>query len=111
MKFITDVSIPTAIVELLRGSGHDVLRVRDLQMDRADDADIMARARDEGRIVVTHDIDFGDLLAASGDRLPSVIVLRVHAGSPRLQADLLAAALDQSAWQLEHGALGHCERG
>jgi predicted nuclease of predicted toxin-antitoxin system len=105
MKFITDVSIPTAVVEPLRGSGHNVVRARDLQMERADDADIMARARDEGRIVVTHDVDFGDLLAASGDRLPSVIVLRVRAGLPALQAKRLAAALDRYSLELEHGAL------
>jgi predicted nuclease of predicted toxin-antitoxin system len=74
-------------------------------MDRSDDADIMARAREEGRIVVTHDLDFGDLLPTSGDLLPSVIVLRVRAASPALQAKRLAAVLDKYTLELQQGAL------
>jgi len=64
MKFITDVSIPTAVVQLLRDSGHRVVRARDLQMDRWRHH---GPSPEEGRIVVTHDLDFGELLAAAGD--------------------------------------------
>jgi len=39
-----------------------------------EDAHILDKARSEGRIVLTFDLDFGDLLAASGEKLPSVIV-------------------------------------
>lgn len=41
------------------------------------DRDILAKARSKERIVLTHDLDFGDLMAASGARLPSVVIFRL----------------------------------
>lgn len=41
------------------------------------DGEILAKARGESRILLTHDLEFGELLAASGDALPSVIIFRL----------------------------------
>lgn len=38
----------------------------------------MAKALVEERIVLTHDLDFGELVAASRARLPSVITFRLR---------------------------------
>ena len=38
----------------------------------------LAKARHEGRIVLTHDLDFGDLMAASQAQLPSVVIFRLR---------------------------------
>ncbi len=45
-------------------------------MAGADDEAILAAARDEGRVIVTCDHDFVQLLFASGDDQPSVILTR-----------------------------------
>lgn len=37
---------------------------------------ILEKALDEGRVLLTHDLDFAELLAASGGKAPSVIVFR-----------------------------------
>ena len=42
------------------------------------DSDILSKARQEDRIVLTHDLDFGELVAASGAKLPSVITFRLR---------------------------------
>ena len=42
------------------------------------DPEILRKARTEGRILLTHDLDFADLVAASGSALPSVVIFRLH---------------------------------
>jgi len=54
---------------------------------------------------VTHDLDFGALLAAGGQRTPSVLQLRTADLSPDVYAPLLIAALNQTADALADGAL------
>lgn len=46
-------------------------------MGRLLDGEILAKARAEGRILLTHDLDFGELLATSGGSLPSAIIFRL----------------------------------
>ena len=74
-------------------------------MSRADDMEILQRARAEGRICVTLDADFHSLLAISGERGPSVIRVRKEG----LNATALAVLL-QHVWPgiedaLEAGAM------
>jgi len=53
-------------VSSLRQLGHDAFHVRELGLQRATDAEILANAVAEGRIVLTMDLDFGYLLAVGG---------------------------------------------
>ena len=46
-------------------------------MGRLPDMKILVKAKEEGRILLTHDLDFGELLAASSGSLPSVIIFRL----------------------------------
>ena len=48
---------------------------------RMSDSQIMAKAKEESRIVLTFDLDFADLLAASKDNLPNVIIFRLNNSS------------------------------
>jgi len=101
MRFLGDmgVSIRTAIriVEWLRGQGHDAIHVRELGMGQSLDSAILARARSESRVVLTFDLDFGDLLAA-WDAQPSPVILfrlrntRIENVISRLDAVLKASA-------------------
>ena len=54
---------------------------------------------------MTHDLDFGALLAAGGQQSPSVIQLRTADLAPDASAPLLIAALDQTSDTLADGAL------
>ncbi len=62
-------------------------------MSRADDIDILQRARAEQRVCVTLDADFHAIPATSGEPGPSVIRVRKEG----LDADALAALL-QAVW-------------
>jgi hypothetical protein len=57
-----------------------------------------------GRVLVTHDLDFGAIPAASGERSPSVIQLRTADLAPDRYAPLLIAALEHSRDALSDGA-------
>jgi hypothetical protein len=53
------------VVPALAGAGHDTVHVRDLGLAAADDRTILERARQDDRVIVTQDTDFGTLLAAA----------------------------------------------
>jgi len=77
MKFLADRGISPRVVTALRKQGHDAVHLQEQNLGRLLDGAILAKARAEGRILLTHDLDFGELLAASGGILPSVIIFRL----------------------------------
>jgi predicted nuclease of predicted toxin-antitoxin system len=76
MKILVDVSAGDAIANALRALGHDVLNVRDRD-PRLPDADILTWAVADGRLVVTIDKDFGELVFRSKQIHAGVLLLRL----------------------------------
>lgn len=68
--------LSTRVADGLRQAGHDAVHVRDYGMARATDEEILTRAAQEQRIVLSADTDFGFLLASRQETLPSVVLLR-----------------------------------
>lgn len=90
MRFLGDVGISPRSIGRLRDQGHDAVHLHALGLERLSDSEILRLAIDENRIVLTHDLDFGELVAASGSILPSVVVFRLR----RMQADRVSYYLD-----------------
>jgi len=82
MKFLLDIGISWKSAAHLRDMGHDATHLFDQRLERLVDQDIILKACSEDRVLVTHDLDFGEILAASGDRLPSVITFRLRNMQP-----------------------------
>lgn len=78
MKFLADMGISYRSVNYLSNLGYDALHLSELGAIEKEDADILAQARLDGRVVLTNDLDFGDLLALSGASLPSVVIFRLQ---------------------------------
>jgi len=105
VKFLIDECISARVVPLLAGAGHDVVHVEDRGLAGHVDHEVLELARVEGRIVVSADTDFGEILASSGASLPSLILLRQGNRSPQHRTATLLANLDEVAGDLIAGAV------
>lgn len=65
----------------------------------------MAYAAAHSCVVLTHDLDFSAILAATGGKKPSVVQIRSDDVSPNVIGVQVVAALRQMATELEEGAL------
>jgi predicted nuclease of predicted toxin-antitoxin system len=99
MKFIVDESTGAVVVEYLRTAGHDALAVAEA-MPQADDQTILTRAASEGRILVTNDKDFGELVFRGGQGSQGVLLLRLHDESRANRLRVVKAVLEQHADRL-----------
>ena len=77
MRFLADMGVAVPIVEELRRQGHDALHLRDEGLQRSPDQHILDKAIAEDRILLTFDLDFGELAALARDRVVSVILFRL----------------------------------
>ncbi len=77
MRILADVHIRPATVHHLNGLGHDVIRSSDILPEEAPDQEIIERAVAIGRVILTEDLDFTDIIALSGATQPSLITLRL----------------------------------
>lgn len=106
MRFLVDQNLSPLAAAGLREVGHDAVHTIDLGFERAEDTDVLLRARSEERIVVSADTDFGALLAESGAATPSVILIRRTADrSASRLLQVLLANLPAVANALNEGAI------
>lgn len=75
MRFLADESCDFAVVRALRFAGHDVIAVAEVS-PRAADAAVIALTVREGRILLTEDKDFGQLVYADQKASGGVIFIR-----------------------------------
>ena len=105
MRFLLDMGLGRSTAIFLRTQGHDAVHLRDQGLQRMEDEEIVDKASNENRVIITHDLDFGRLIALSQNRMPSVITLRLA----NMQADnvnlYLTQVLAKFSNELETGAL------
>ena len=105
MRFIADMGISPKTIRFLGGLGHKAIHLHEQGLDRLEDSEILRKARTERRIVLTHDLDFGELVAAGKTRLPSVIVFRLRNMHPSRVNLYLTQIIDKHSVALEQGAI------
>ena len=105
MRLVVDVNLPPKWVELLATRGIEAVHWSQVGDLRATDSTIMRWALDGGYIVLTSDLDFSAMLAASGAAGPSVLQVRTQDLFPEsLGAQVVRVLLEQSD-PLESGAI------
>jgi len=94
MRFLADESCDAAVVRALRAAGHDIKAVADTLRGVTDRA-VLDTALLEGRLLLTEDKDFGDLVFAAGAPAIGVLLLRypssARSGLPQAVLDVVAA--------------------
>ncbi len=93
MRFVADESCDFAVVRALRAAGHDVLAVAEIA-PRLSDPRVLELARDETRVLITEDKDFGELVYASKLRTSGVVLLRFPADARSAMAEATNGAVD-----------------
>jgi predicted nuclease of predicted toxin-antitoxin system len=76
LNFLIDNALPPRLADLLVAAGHDAVHVRRYGIQSAQDDQILARALEEDRIVLSADSDFSAILAAQEAHRPSFILFR-----------------------------------
>jgi predicted nuclease of predicted toxin-antitoxin system len=105
MKFLADMGISPRTVNWLKTAGYDAVHLVEEGLKRLADDEILVKARDEGRILLTVDLDFGYLLAVSGEQLPSLILFRLGNESYEIIHERLAEVLSRCREDLAAGAI------
>lgn len=105
MKLLIDMNLSPRWVDLLTDGGIEAAHWITLGAMNAPDSVIMAFAKTHGHVVLTHDLDFSAILAATQGDKPSVVQIRAEDVSPEAIGKPVLNALRQMAGELEKGAL------
>lgn len=94
MRILANENFPLDAVVVLRERGHDVVWVRE-EFPGISDREVLERAQQENRILITFDKDFGELAFHAG--LPAecgIVLFRITTPSATHIARIAAAVLE-----------------
>jgi predicted nuclease of predicted toxin-antitoxin system len=78
MRFLADMGVDVRVVRWLNEHGHDASHLRDEKLHRLPNGEIFEKAAREARILLTFDLDFGEIAALTHGRVVTVILFRLH---------------------------------
>lgn len=77
MRFLADEGVDRLVVSRLREAGHDVSYVPEFAPSSAD-IDILAISLSEDRVLITEDLDFGELVYRDKRPAYGIVLVRIH---------------------------------
>lgn len=104
MKVKLDENMPAAMIELLRGAGHDPATIAEEALSGSGDEEVIKTASAEGRVLMTFDVGFGNIRAFPLGGHAGVVVFRLH-------DQRWAVLKDPARRLLESGVLPRLNRG
>jgi predicted nuclease of predicted toxin-antitoxin system len=105
MKLLVDMNLSPRWIGVLADAGIEAAHWSTLGADNAPDSQIMSYAHANDYVVLTHDLDFSAILAATHGEKPSVVQIRADDVNPDVIGKHVIIALRQMASELEEGAL------
>lgn len=93
MNFLTDENVSPKIVRALREAGHDVFDIKEAGLQGVADNIIIKRARRLKRIIVSEDLDFGNLQRYPLSKHPGTILMHFQNMQPQLLSKHLLSFL------------------
>jgi predicted nuclease of predicted toxin-antitoxin system len=97
VKLLLDENLSPLPASTLRKLGHDAVAVAECGLSGADDSAVRAFAIEGGRILVTLDADFANVLRYPPSNTPGVIRLRVHPATEGAIEALLRSTITRLA--------------
>jgi predicted nuclease of predicted toxin-antitoxin system len=97
---VADESVDRQIVEAVRSLGYDVLSIAETAPGIADE-DVLSRANQIQSVLLTADKDFGELVFRQHRLHAGIVLIRLGGLPPTAKAQVVAAAIEAHAVQLE----------
>ena len=100
MKFKVDENLPVEVRDQFQNAGHEAATVLDEELGGRPDLDIAEVCKSEERVLVTLDVDFGNIRAYPPENFPGIIVIRTQDQSKAVVLQLvrrIIAALEKDA--------------
>lgn len=92
VKFLIDECTGKRLSVLLKNAGYDVIFVGDWKPS-ASDEEVLQKAKDDGRILITDDKDFGELIFRLKKPSSGVILIRTLTTNPVIRMHFLEILL------------------
>lgn len=105
MKFLADMGISPVTVAWLNKQGHDAKHLSDERLHKLSDHEIFDKADKENRIVLTTDLDFGEIAVSASSSKISVIIFRQENRTPVSMNQYLEKVIHTAQTELEKGAI------
>ena len=105
MKILIDVNLSLHWADKLIAEGVEAVYWNTLGASDAPDTEIMTYAQENGYTVLTRDLDFGDILAATHSLKPSVVQIRTADARPKSLIKRVTNELTRLAAEIEHGTI------
>ena len=99
MQFLADESCDFAVVRALREKGHDVCAVCELTR-RSVDREVIELAYRQGRVLLTEDKDFGQLVFASHAASAGVLLIRFPSNARRTLGETVSQLVEERSDQI-----------
>ena len=82
MRFLIDECVLGKTVKLLKNSGFSVITIQELGKASATNGTVIEIANQEKSVIITNDVDFGNLILYPLGSHPGIIVLRPRLDTP-----------------------------
>jgi predicted nuclease of predicted toxin-antitoxin system len=105
VKFVVDMNLAPSWVARLTRLGLEALHWSTIGAATAPDDEILAWAREHGYVVITNDLDFSAILAATSGPAPSVLQIRNQDLLSDAAVNFVATAIKAFRQDIEAGAL------
>ncbi len=105
MRFLADMGLDVRVVSWLREHGHEAVHLREEGLQRLPNGEICKKAISERRVILTFDLDFGEIAALARGRKASVVVFRLRNTRTAHVVQRLSVVLADCSNALEKGAV------
>jgi len=97
--------VDVRIVKWLLQNGHDATHLRDQGLQKMPNGEIFEKAIREDRIVITFDLDFGEIAALTASRPTSVILFRLKNTRTLHVIERLSSVIERFEDALKRGSI------
>ena len=95
IKFLLDANLSSETAEFIRNFNYDVKSILEENLGQISDEKVIKLAKKEKRIIITHDLDFGEIYHFKEEEKIGILVLRLKNQTVEVVNNILAKFLNK----------------